>query len=406
MNTELRTRVDTRPRRTAVIFVLSLAIAVLSAGLVYRALNTIRTSREGRSATGSLETKLLPRTPAHLVALIDRQGAPVSFLVLAPAQSGGGTLMVLPASTRVDGKIAGPSGRLADVFGRGGLPEQTTAVGRYLGIDFASSFVQDSSGLASLFSPFAPFDVTLDAPVVDTDQTHSDRIIHDAGRASLSASVAAELLLARADAEPESMRLPRAEAIWNAVGSRVASQPVVTGGAGSAAGVLLPLLKGPTSVYRFPAVAVTDPTRNPSAVPLVEVDIADIRLKMAQILPGAVSVAASGIRVEIQDPFANQALVRDTVVLLTFLGAYVVYVHTTTTPPMAQTTVQYSRISTRQAADFLVNALHTPEAQLSSAPVENVDATVVLGTDLRDETLARIATSSTTAATVAVSPKP
>ncbi len=406
MTTESRTRVDTRPRRTVAISVLSLVVALVASGLMYRALNTIRTSREGRAATGTLETKLLPRTPAHLVVLIDGQGVPVSFLILAPAPSGGGTLMVLPATTRVDIKIAGPSGRLADVYGRGGLQVQTTAVGRYLGIDFASTFVQDFEALTSLLTPFAPFDVTLDGPVVDTDQTHSDRIIHDGGQASLTSSVAAALLLARTDTQSESLRLARSEAIWNSVGSRIANIAVETPNPAGAAGVILPVLKGPTTVYRFPAVAVTDAARNPSGVPLVDVDIADIRLKMAQVLPGAVSVAASGIRVEIQDPFGNQALVRDTVVLLTFLGAYVVYAHTTKDPPLAQSTVQYGNLSTRQAADFLVTALHTPPAQLSSSPVENVDATVVLGTDLRDETLARIATSSTTAATVAVSTKP
>jgi hypothetical protein len=401
-----RTRVDTRPGRTGMVLGLSLVVAMIAGGLVYRGIGTIRTSREGRSAVGSIEIKSLPSTPAHLLALIDRAGRPVSFLVLAPSLAQGGMVMLVPATARIETKPGEATARLGDAYVRGGMPEQTAAVGRFLGIDFLSSFALDESALTALLAPSAPFEVAFDAPVVDTDATRSDRVIQVSGRATLTAAAAAQLLLARTDGESEAVRLVRIESLWNAIGARAAALPLVTLPAGSAASLAAPILHGPTTVYRFPAVAVTDPTRNPSGVPTVDVDIADIRYKMAQVLPGAVSVSSNGIRVEIQDPFHNPALVRDTVVLLTFLGAYVVYVHETNDPALDRTAVLYETANTRPAAEFLVNALHTSVAQLAAGPVENVDATVVLGADLLKQAAGRIAPTTTVAATVAVSTKP
>jgi hypothetical protein len=68
--------------------------------------------------------------------------------------------------------------------------------------------------------------------------------------------------------------------------------------------------------------------------------------------------------------------------------------------------VQYQNANNRAPADFLANNMQKSTAQLAPSPIENIDVTIVLGTDMRDESAARIATSTTSAATVGSTTKP
>ncbi len=401
-----RTRIDTRPGRTSLVFGLSLVVAVLAGGLAYRGLHTIRTSKEGRTAAGAnVSVQQLPLTPAYLIMAMDRGRRPVSFAVLAPAASGGGTVVILPATARVQLKTSAQPERLSDAFARGGVAEQTSAVARYLGIEFAGSYVADEALLTTLFAPYAPVDVTLDAPVLDTDDKKSDRVLHPAGPVTLSAEAVAQLMLARADGESEEVRLPRLDALWTAVAKRVPAAPSASP-PGSLPALLDGVVRGPHAIYRFAATKVSDTARNPAGIDLLDIDIIDIRTKMAQMLPGAVSSADSNVRVEIRDPFHNPTLVRDTVTLLTFLGAHVVFIRETTDLPLPTTAVQYQNANNRAPADFLANNMQKSTAQLAPSPIENIDVTIILGTDMRDESAARIATSTTAAATVGSTTKP
>lgn len=402
-----RTRIDTRPGRTSLVLGLSLAVAVLAGGLAYRGLHTIRTSKEGRTAAGAnVSVQQLPLTPAYLIMAMDRSRRPVSFAVLAPAATGGGTVVILPATARVQLKTSVQPERLSDAFARGGVAEQTSAVARYLGVEFAGSYAADEALLTTMFTPYAPVDVTLDAPVLDTDDKKSDRVLHPAGPATLSAEAVAQLMLARADGESEEVRLPRLDALWAAVAKRGSDAAPSAAPPGSLPALLDAVFRGPYAIYRFAATKVSDTTRNSAGIDLLDIDIIDIRLKMAQMLPGAVSSADSNVRVEIRDPFHNRTLVRDTVTLLTFLGAHVVFIHDTTDLPLPTTAVQYQNANNRAPADFLANNMQKLAAQLAPSPIENIDVTIVLGTDMRDESAARIATSTTSAATVGSTTKP
>jgi hypothetical protein len=166
------------------------------------------------------------------------------------------------------------------------------------------------------------------------------------------------------------------------------------------------VLRGPHAVYRFVATKVSDTARNPAGIDLLDIDIVDIRIKMAQMLPGAVSSADSNVRVEIRDPFHNPALVRETVTLLTFLGAHVVFIRDTDDLPLPTTAVHYQNANNRAPADFLAKNMQRGTAQLAPSPIENIDVTIILGTDMRDESAARIATSTTAAATVVSTTNP
>jgi hypothetical protein len=402
-----RTRVDTRPGRTTLVLGLSLAVAVLAGALAYRGLHTIRTSKEGRTAVGANVTvQQLPVTPAYLIMAMDRSRRPVSFTVLAPSASGGGTVFVIPAAARVQLKTSAQPERLSDAFTRGGVAEQTSAVARYLGVEFAGSYAADEALLTSILAPYAPVDVTLEAPVLDTDDKKADRVLYPAGPASLSADAAAQLMLARADGESEEVRLPRVEALWAAVAKRAPDTAPSAAPPGSLPALLDSVLRGPNAIFRFPATKVSDSVRNPSGIDLLDIDVIDIRIKMAQTLPGAVSPADSNVRVAISDPFNDPVLVRDTVTLLTFLGAHVVFIRETTDLPLPTTAVQFQNSSNRAPADFLANNMRKGSAVAAPSPLENVDVTIVLGTDMRDESAERIASTTTAAATVVATTTP
>jgi hypothetical protein len=409
MSTEaaLRTRVETRPGRTALVLGLSLTVALLAGGLAYRGLHTIRTSKEGRTATGANVTvQQLPLTPAYLIMAMDRGRRPVSFTVLAPSASGGGTLFIVPASARVQLKTSAQPERLSDAFARGGVAEQTSAVARYLGVELAGSYAADEALLTSIFAPYAPIDVGLEAPVLDTDDKQADRVMYPAGPVSLSADAAAQLLLARAGGESEEVRLPRVDALWTALAKRAPDTAPIAAAPGSLPALLDSVLRGPSAIFRFPATKVSDTVRNPSGIDLLDIDLIDIRVKMAQTVPGAVSPSDSNVRVEIRDPFNDPVLVRDTVTLLTFLGAHVVFIRQTADLPLPTTLVQFQNANNRAPADFLANNMRKGSATAAASPLENVDVTIVLGTDMRDESAARIAATTTAAATVSTTTTP
>jgi hypothetical protein len=406
-DTAHRTRIDTRPGRTSVVLGLSLAVAVLAGALAYRGIHAIRTSKEGRAAAGAnVSVQQLPLTPAYLIMAMDRSRRPVSFAVLAPAATGGGTVVIVPATARVQLKTSAQPERLSDAFARGGAAEQSSAVARYLGVEFAGSYAADEALLTSILAPYAPVNVTLDAPVLDTDDKKSDRVLHPAGLVTLSAEGVAQLMLARADGESEEARLPRLDALWTAVAKRGPVAAPVATSPGSLPALLDGVLRGQNAVYQFPATKVSDTARNPAGIDLLDIDVVDIRIKMAQMLPGAVSSADSNVRVEIRDPFHNPALIRETVTLLTFLGAHVVFIRDTADLPLPTTAVLYQNANNRAPADFLAKNMQKGTAQLAPSPIENIDVTIILGTDMRDESAARIATSTTAAATVVSTTNP
>lgn len=401
-------RSSTRPGRTAAFVGLAMVVAILAGLLSYEALNAIRTSTEGRRATQTLKITQLPVSPTHLVAFLDRTGAPSSLVMVAPSSSGGGSLVLVPGSSFVAGVNGAPPTRLSDAYARAGATEFANIVGHHLGVTFNDFSTIDETGLTSLLGPVGTVEVTFGQPVVDTDDGHSDRVLFPAGNLSLSPAEMAEALLARSAGEPEATRTARVEALWNAIAGTAATRKPAVWTAGSVAGdLLVPILQGPVAVHRLRTLPVTDPVRNPAKTDLVDIDVVDARLVMAQTVPGAVSVASNSLRVELVDPFNDEALVRDAVTLLTFLGVYVVFIHETTEPAPERSTVAYASANTRPAAEFLVTNMQTGPSQQSTAPVENVDATVVLGQDFAQGFRARSATTtSTTAATVSVPTNP
>jgi hypothetical protein len=292
MTASQRTRVDTRPRRTLVSFVLSIVTLVVASGLVFLAYHTIRTSREGRTAVTVAERQTAPATPVHLVVTMDRTGHPSSALVVSPGAGGGGTMLVVPVNARVEGKPGTTPLRLSDAFGRGGLTEFSASVGRFLGVDIASFAAANEAALTALLGPISPVSVTFDQPVLDTDANRSDRVLFPVGPATLDAATAAKTLLAQRDGESESDRLPRLEALWNAIAARSASLPAPQPqGDGSLGALMASVLHGPTVVYRLPAVA-TDPLLHTNGTDMLDVSAGDVQRAVAKYLPGTVSTTA------------------------------------------------------------------------------------------------------------------
>jgi hypothetical protein len=288
-----RTRVDTRPGRTLAMVALSMVTLVLAGGLVWMAYSTIRTSREGRTVVTATAQQALPPRPAHLLLTLDRAGRPVSALILSPAPTSGGTLLVVPVHARVTGKPGVAPTRLSDAFSHGGLSEFSAAVGRFLGIEIASSTAENEAALTALMDAVAPVSLTFDQPVLDTDENRSDRVLFPVGAASLDSAAIARVVLAQREGESERDRLPRIEALWNAIAVRSAALPAPASPSdGTVAALLGTVLHGPTIVYRFPAVA-TEAALRPTGIDMLDVSDGEVQLAVAKYLPGTVVTTTS-----------------------------------------------------------------------------------------------------------------
>jgi hypothetical protein len=139
---------------------------------------------------------------------------------------------------------------------------------------------------------------------------------------------------------------------------------------------------------------------------MVDVDIVDIRIKTAEIIPGSVVPPPNKLRVEVSDPFKDEALVRETVTLLTFMGANVVFVHGTSDLPLPKTSVQFQTDSTQPGADFLAKAMNKGPAVKATQSLESVDVTIVLGSDSKEKLATRVAPAGAGATTVVSTTNP
>ena len=232
-----RHRRRTRPTRTALMALVAVAVAVALPLLGVVAARTIANSREGRAVVVDVPLRQLPSTPASLVVGVDDQGRPASLTVLSVAADGqGGTVVVLPLATAAF--LDGPAVpvRLDTAWDRGGLDGQTQGVESVLGVSTAVSQALDEDGLTQLFEPYAPIELDLELPVLDTDAEGATEELFPAGPVELTARDMARLLLARVDGESELARLARTEALWNAVTARGQTATTTTLAPGHLAG--------------------------------------------------------------------------------------------------------------------------------------------------------------------------
>jgi hypothetical protein len=404
----VRHRIRTKPVRTIAVALLALAVAVALPVLGIVAARTIANSREGRAVVADAPVRQLPSTPAALLVGLDDAGTPASLTLFSVGAGGqGGTVLVLPLATAA--YLDGPARpqRLDAAFERGGLDGQTEGVESVLGISTAVSEEVDEDALTKLLEPYAPVDITLDAPVVDSDRNGEAEELFGAGDVSLSARDAARLLLARAEGESELARLPRAQALWEAILEQ-ASAHAAEEGAGAAAtstvdlaGFLADVTAGPSGVEVLRTTPSFDPA-DPSAPELLQADVAYLRLLVATVMPSAVSPSNGNISFRVVNSLGDPMMSYKAVGRLAAVQANIVLVTETTDPPPERTTVVWhSPAGEVQAAPFApVLGAGAPFA--SGERIDGIDATVTLGRDFPGFIAAeeaKIASTSTTSTT-------
>jgi hypothetical protein len=415
-----RTATNTRRVRTGAVAVLAVASAIALPLLVIKASRTIANSKAGRTATTlAPPAASVPDTPAALLVEVGADGTVGGLTLLALDQSGtGGSVVVVPAGTEWYTSSTARPVRLASAFDSGGgLQAQRDALEGVLGITTSAAEQVDENGLAALLAPYAPFHVTLDDRVLDTDSTGQERVLYPAGPVDLTAAQAAHLLLAHGPNESEIARLPRTVAVWKAVlashaGATAASSPTVATTALGApavtvAGELASIVHGTNAVHQLTVRPVLDVVENPDGLDLLAPDNTSQKLLMAEVLPGAISPANNSIRFRLVNATGDPNLLAAAVGRLAFVGANVVMV-TEAPSPTKGTVIEYFDESRKAEATRYMPVVGPSVVRPTTERIDGIDATLVLGQDfatfIRDEDAKAAATSTTTASTVAPGP--
>lgn len=413
-------RIRTRPWRTTLMAAMAIGVAIALPLLGLLAARTIANSREGRAVEPTVPVGQLPSTPASVLVGLDRAGRPASITVMSVAASGsGGTVVIMPLSTAayLDG-LAKPK-RLDAAYELEGLDGQARAVGSVLGVSTTAAQEVDADGLAALLEPYTPVSVTLDTPVLDSDDEGTTTELFPAGDVTLSARDAARLLLARVDGESELARVPRAEALWRAmlagpggsatvtstVTSTAGGTSVASGGAGSApsdlAGFLRAVSAGPVGVEVLRVQPAFDPA-DPGAAELLQADVAYLRLLVASVMPGAVSPSNGNISFRVINPLGDPTYAYRAVGRLAAVQANVVLVTETSGPVPDRTVVIWHSPAGEVQAGAFAPVLGATAPTASEERIDGIDATVILGRDFpgylaaEDAKVAPAPTTSTT----------
>jgi hypothetical protein len=389
--------------RTAAAFgagVLSLA-AVPLVGVM--AVDALRESKEGRNALADLpELVRIPPTPGALYATVGDDGVLTTATVLAmsPPVDGvarGGTAITVPINAQVT-LSSGEQARLLDAYIVGGDEELRMATEGLLGITLTHVNVADRAEIQSDFVSVSPLPYTADADVLDTvDGVDQPAIV--AGDTTLDPAGISTLLLAGATTDTDEIRLARAASFWRAVSSRVA-----TGiGTGATAGVsldpeasfadfLAAFFGGPVGSYRL---ATTDVELGEDVPSRVAVNLAEVNLVMATVLPGAISPSFASITFFVRSPLGEPGLTLEAVAMLAYAGANVVLVREEPDAdiPPTNTLAVANQANADDGARF-ASPLGESVSVEADSRIDGVDVVLTLGESFR--TLIRETSVSTT----------
>lgn len=408
-----------RRRRTVGAFaagVLSLAVIPVLGAL---AVDALRTSREGRNAIeGALPLVSIPPTPGVLLATVDDTDAVTSMTVLALAPpvgdepARGGSAISVPVTAEAilsSGEVVSVS----DAFAAGGVDELQAAVEGLLGVTLSATIAADESTTARLLERVAPLSLELPDEVHDTTAVGRDLTVFPAGPAELDANDVAALLLAHTDDDTGADLYGRTGSVWSAISSRVGDglnadgSPValaaeggttteVGGPAGSTStaapatsppidpaadpeGFVDAFLSGPIGFYQLNPVPVTG-----AGAERTRLNLAEVNLVMATVLPGAISPSFASITFYVRSPLGDPSLTLDAVAMLIYSGANVVLVKEDPTIPVPETTtVQVVDDSDLADAQRFTRPFGAVEEVEPEERIDGVDVIITLGESFR-----------------------
>ena len=162
-----RTRLDTRPGRTALVAVLSVAVVGAVPVLVWKGARTIVDSNEGSTVTvRAAPAAQIPPTPVAMLVIVGDDGRASSFVLVSQLPNNeGGFVIQVPADTRAAIPGMGDE-RMATAYDTGGLDlaQQTVQAALEITIDVAAE--ANAQQLSDLLASYQPFAMHLDQPVL------------------------------------------------------------------------------------------------------------------------------------------------------------------------------------------------------------------------------------------------
>jgi len=394
-----RTRLDTRPRRTALVAVLSVAVVGAVPVLVWKGARTIVDSSEGSTITvKAVPAAQIPPTPVAMLVIVGDDGrASAMVLISQLPKSEGGFVIQVPADTRVDIPGIGDE-RIATAYDTGGLDLAQQTMQATLQITIDATAEANASQLAQLLAPYEPFAVHFDQPVLASTSDGRTHTVFPAGDATLRATDMPKVLLARVSDGVETDVLARQEALWRAVIAAVKAKPGTAGSTGIA-GFIGGLGRG---TFLATTLAL-DVAHADDGLPGIPPDLIRMRLLVAQAMPGAVSPSSSSARYQIVNTTGDPLLALDLVGRLTYFGANIIAAGDTTAK-VSKTKIEYVDDGNKTLATSLTHILETGEAVKTNNRIEGIDITITIGSDYaavvqkaRDRAAALPTTTATTA---------
>ena len=240
----------------------------------------------------------------------------------------------------------------------------------------------------ALLEPLGPIPVDLPQPVVRTAADGTVVMLLAPGPQELSAEQAASALFTRAPNQSEIIRLPTHIAIWDGIVAVADTRRAAGPGRCASGRRRLPgghRRRARATVVSPVATPALDAVTNPDGIDLLELDLVDLRILVARILPTAASPTGSGLRVQLVNESGDPDALYEATARLQFVGASVVAVDDGTgAAPTQGTTLVHDPSLARDQVDTLTLAVGPAAARPASEGIDGVDVTVILGREFTD----------------------
>lgn len=365
-------------RRWMIVFSSLMTVALVAAAvLTYVGIDTVRTSRAGKSVSSVTDPALpgfeafLEPTPT-LVVLHASGSTLVSVTVLA-LRSGdvGGSVLLVPPDTRLTpDEGAFPLAAVA-AFG-GSVDAVVPGLQDLLEVGLAEVAVVDDARWAELVAPVAP--LMLDNP---------DAVgAFPAGPIALAADQVGPYLSARVEGESDLARLFRQQLFfeaWAGAVSKSADPAAVPGEVESGIGRFVRgLAAGPLQISTLPVVETV--TAEGTAI---DVDRDAANELVSELIPfPTASRPGARVRVRLLDGTGDPQHVLTTAPLIAPAGAQIVVVGNADRFDYGVTEIRYHDPTRKAAAEALREALGAGSVVDDPRPTDAFDVTIVLGPDV------------------------
>jgi hypothetical protein len=251
-------------------------------------------------------------------------------------------------------------------------------------------------------------------------------LVAPAGALAADGPMLARLLTAHQAGHLETERFGRIGDLWSSValrvgpgiGAPVTAPPVAVGATTTAPAVdpvadfstfFTALFAGEPRVYRLNSQPETDLEVNPKAIDMVNLNLAEVVMVTATVLPSSVSPAFSSITFYVRSSLGDTRLTLEAVARLRFQGANVVLVKedpTIETPDL--NTISFVDDTDGAQAEAFIKLLGNGYTVVpADSRIDNVDVVLTLGEQFRkDADLERLNGPATTAAPTSTTAPP